>query len=45
MEAVTLPYSKELERNILGAILLDKRVLPLVVGHLKTEIFYNLGHQ
>jgi replicative DNA helicase len=45
MEAVTLPYSKELERNILGAILLDKRVLPLVVGHLKTEIFYDLGHQ
>ena len=45
MEAVLLPYSKELERNILGAILLDKRVLPLVVGHLKTEIFYDLGHQ
>jgi len=45
MEAVTLPYSKELERNIIGAILLDKRVLPLVVGHLKTEIFYDLGHQ
>jgi replicative DNA helicase len=45
MEAVTLPYSKELERNILGAIILDKRVLPLVVGHLKTEIFYDLGHQ
>jgi replicative DNA helicase len=45
MEAVTLPYSTELEKNILGAILLDKRVLPLVVGHLKTEIFYDLGHQ
>jgi replicative DNA helicase len=45
MEAVLLPYSKELEKNILGAILLDKRVLPLVVGHLKTEIFYDLGHQ
>jgi replicative DNA helicase len=45
MEAITLPYSKELEKNILGAILLDKRVLPLVVGHLKTEIFYDLGHQ
>jgi replicative DNA helicase len=45
MEAVLLPHSKELEKNILGAILLDKRVLPLVVGHLKTEIFYDLGHQ
>jgi replicative DNA helicase len=45
MEVILLPYSKELERNILGAILLDKRVLPLVVGHLKTEIFYDLGHQ
>lgn len=45
MEAILLPYSKELEKNILGAILLDKRVLPLVVGHLKTEIFYDLGHQ
>ena len=45
MEAILLPHSKELEKNILGAILLDKRVLPLVVGHLKTEIFYDLGHQ
>ena len=45
MEAILLPHSKELEKNILGAILLDKRVLPLVVGHLKSEIFYDLGHQ
>ncbi|CAB5217676.1 DnaB Replicative DNA helicase, partial [uncultured Caudovirales phage] len=45
MEAILLPHSKELEKNILGAILLDKRVLPLVVGHLKSEIFYDIGHQ
>lgn len=45
MELVTLPHSKELEKNILGAILIDKRVLPLVVGHLKEDIFYDLVHQ
>lgn len=45
MEAVLLPHSKELEKNILGAIIMDKRVLPLVVGHLKEEIFYDLTHQ
>ena len=45
MEVINLPHSKELEKSILGAILLDKRTLPLVVGHLKTEIFYDLGHQ
>jgi replicative DNA helicase len=45
MEVINLPNSKELEKSILGAILLDKRTLPLVVGHLKTEIFYDLGHQ
>jgi replicative DNA helicase len=45
MELVTLPQSRELEKSILGAILMDKRTLPLVVGHLKTEVFYDLGHQ
>ena len=45
MEAILLPYNKELEKNILGAILLNKKILPLVVGHLKTEIFYDLTHQ
>ena len=45
MEAVLLPHNKELEKHILGAILIDKRVLPLVVGHLKQEVFYDLTHQ
>ena len=45
MELVTLPQSRELEKSILGSILMDKRTLPLVVGHLKTEVFYDLGHQ
>ena len=41
MELVTLPQSRELEKIVLGAILMDKRTLPLVVGHLKTEVFYD----
>jgi replicative DNA helicase len=45
MELVNLPQSRDLEKSILGAILMDKRTLPLVVGHLKTEVFYDLGHQ
>jgi len=45
MEAIILPHNKDLEKTILGTILMDKRVLPLIVGHLKTEIFYDLGHQ
>jgi replicative DNA helicase len=45
MELVNLPQSKDLEKSILGAILMDKRTLPLVVGHLKSEVFYDLGHQ
>ena len=45
MEAVLLPNNKDLEKSILGAILLDKRTLPLAVGHLKPELFYDLGHQ
>ena len=45
MEAVLLPQNKEIEKHILGAILIDKRVLPLVIGHLKAEVFYDLTHQ
>jgi replicative DNA helicase len=45
MEVVNLPQSKDLEKSILGAILMDKRTLPLVVGHLKAEVFYDLGHK
>jgi replicative DNA helicase len=45
MTVINLPYNIELEKNILGAILLDRKILPLVVGHLKTDIFYDLTHQ
>lgn len=45
IEAINLPRSIELEKSILGAMLLDKNCIPLVIGHLKKEVFYDLKHQ
>jgi len=45
MIAINLPKAIDIESNILGALLLDKRTIPLVIGHLKTDIFYDLKHQ
>jgi len=45
MIAINLPKALDIESNILGALLLDKRTIPLVIGHLKTDIFYDLKHQ
>jgi replicative DNA helicase len=45
MEAVVLPKNIELEQNILGSLLIDKNVIPLVIGMLKEEVFYDLKHQ
>ncbi|MEY4282252.1 MAG: replicative helicase [Bacteroidota bacterium] len=45
MEAVILPKNIELEQNILGSLLIDKNVIPLVIGMLKEEVFYDLKHQ
>ena len=33
MDVINLPKNLELEENILGSILLDKRALPLVVNY------------
>ena len=45
MIAINLPTALDIESNILGALLLDKNTIPLVIGHLKTDIFYDLKHQ
>lgn len=45
MEAVVLPKNIELEQNILGSLLIDKNVIPLVIGMLKEDVFYDLKHQ
>jgi replicative DNA helicase len=42
MIAINLPKALDIESNILGALLLDKRTIPLVIGHLKTDIPKNL---
>ncbi len=40
-----LPYSEESERAVLGGILLDPAVLPLISGRLRSEDFYQERHQ
>jgi replicative DNA helicase len=45
IEAVNLPKNIELEQNILGSLLIDKNVIPLVIGMLTPEVFYDLKHQ
>ena len=45
MKVIDLPKNTDLERNIIGSILLDKKVLPLVVNYLNEDIFYDYKHQ
>ena len=45
MQALELPKNTELEKNIIGSILLDKRILPLVINYLNEDIFYDYKHQ
>jgi replicative DNA helicase len=45
MDVINLPKNLEIEENILGSILLDKKALPFVVNYLTEEIFYDLRHQ
>lgn len=45
MNVLNLPKNIEVEENILGSILLDKKALPFVINYLTEEIFYDLKHQ
>ena len=45
MEAKNLPKNIELEQNVLGSLLIDKNVIPFVIGLLKDEVFYDIKHQ
>ena len=45
MKAEILPKNIELEQNVLGSLLIDKNVIPFVIGLLKDEVFYDLKHQ
>lgn len=41
----SLPHSTEAEQCVLGAVLSDPSVLPVVVENIKTEYFYNPQHK
>jgi replicative DNA helicase len=45
MNVLNLPKNIELEKNILGALLMDKKSLSLVINYLKEDIFYDYKHQ
>ena len=45
IEATNLPKNLELEKNILGSLLIDKNALPLVIGLLNEDVFYDLKHK
>ena len=45
MDVLNLPKNLEIEENILGSILLDKKAFPFVVNYLTEEIFYDLRHK
>ena len=40
-----LPKNLEVERNILGSLLIDKKSLSLVINYLKEDIFYDYKHK
>ncbi len=40
-----LPKNLDVERNILGALLIDKKSLSLVINYLKEDIFYDYKHK
>lgn len=45
MQVLNLPKNIELEKIILGSIMMDKRSLPMVINNLKEEVFYDVKHQ
>ena len=45
MQVIDLPKNIEVERNILGSLLIDKKSLSLVINYLKEDIFYDYKHQ
>ena len=44
-EAAELPFSLEAEQTVLGAILQDPNVLPVVLETVRPECFFNPQHQ
>jgi replicative DNA helicase len=42
---IALPNAPELERAVLGAVLIDPDALVLVMGFLRAEHFYNPSHR
>ena len=44
-ESAELPFSLEAEQTILGAILLDSSVLPVVLETIRPESFFNEQHK
>jgi len=45
MNVIDLPKNTEIERNILGSLLIDKKSLSLVINYLKEDIFYDYKHK
>lgn len=45
MQVIDLPKNIEIERNILGSLLIDKKSLSLVINYLKEDIFYDYKHK
>ena len=45
MQVQDLPKNLEVERNILGSLLIDKKSLSLVINYLKEDIFYDYKHK
>jgi replicative DNA helicase len=45
MNVIDLPKNIEIERNILGSLLIDKKSLSLVINYLKEDIFYDYKHK
>ena len=44
-ESAELPYSLEAEQTILGAILIDSAVLPVVLETIRPDCFFNEQHR
>lgn len=45
IQVQNLPKNLEVERNILGSLLIDKKSLSLVINYLKEDIFYDYKHK
>ena len=44
-ELIVPPNDNELERNILGVLILSPTILPDVINKLSDDFFYNLNNQ